>query len=671
MVKGSGGSAVKPAIDARTAAASLFPPIRPRLGQALCALLFAVVVSSPGHAHENVSGEPPVHPEITPAQAAFDKMFWDIDEGEFPLDSRAQTFATLARLEQAIPPGDVHRQLQYRYMHCLIGFNHDAVGAVEYARAGAEAALAAGDEASEAALRACMGIHLSNNGDAAAAAVQYEQAAQLARRGRDFNVEGIALVRRGNLRMDAGDIAAGLQDLLDAQQVFERGQVAFQVDFNLFSIAQAYRRLGELDRALDYINRVVEFGQARSDELVLASALNERGRIRMARGEFEQADTDLRQALVYATNEGRPGSIGYIRLQLAELQNRRARPREALDELQAALSAYRQTGGPPPQDLIDLQTGIAQSRLGQHRLALQSLGRALPALHDAGDLGGVMEVHLLRADSREALGDATGALADLREFARLRRESTGQATHQRVLAMSEGFDARYTELRHTRLREQQARAERLAAAERQRKPWRIASIALGAVLALVLAWLVLRQARRALRLRRMASTDPLTGAINRREVQQRVAGHLAGGDAPLCVVLIDLDHFKQVNDRFGHAAGDQVLMRAVAAWNTVLRADERLARLGGEEFVAVLPGAGIEGGAQVAQRLLEATRAIDLADVAPGLSITASFGVAAALPGDRSLEDLLGRADAALYRAKAGGRDRIEIAGAMAPEAAT
>ena len=107
-----------------------------------------------------------------------------------------------------------------------------------------------------------MGIHLSNNGDAAAAAVQYEQAAQLARRGRDFNVEGIALVRRGNLRMDAGDIAAGLQDLLDAQQVFERGQVAFQVDFNLFSIAQAYRRLGELDRALGYINRVVEFGQA-------------------------------------------------------------------------------------------------------------------------------------------------------------------------------------------------------------------------------------------------------------------------------------------------------------------------------------------------------------------------------------------------------------------------
>ncbi|CAG4974862.1 hypothetical protein [Novilysobacter luteus] len=107
MVKGSGGSAVKPAIDARTAAASLFPPMRPRLGQALCALLFAVVVSSPGHAHENAPGVPPVHPEITSAQAAFDTLFWDIDDGKFPLDSRAQTSATLARLEQAIPPGDV------------------------------------------------------------------------------------------------------------------------------------------------------------------------------------------------------------------------------------------------------------------------------------------------------------------------------------------------------------------------------------------------------------------------------------------------------------------------------------------------------------------------------------------------------------------------------------
>src|SRR5690606_23605188 len=153
-------------------------------------------------------------------------------------------FATLAKLEQAIPPDDVHRQLQYRYMHCLVGFNHEVAGAVEYARAGAEAARAAGDEASEAALRACLGIHLSNTGDAAAARVQFEQAAQLARRARDFNVEGMALVRRGNLRMDAGEIALGLQDLLDAQQVFERGQVAFQVEFNLFAIAQAYRRLG-------------------------------------------------------------------------------------------------------------------------------------------------------------------------------------------------------------------------------------------------------------------------------------------------------------------------------------------------------------------------------------------------------------------------------------------
>ena len=85
MVEGSGRLAHKPAIDARTAAASLFPPIRPRLGQALCALLFAVVVSSPGHAHENAPGMPPVHPEITSALAGFDTLFWDIDDGKFSL----------------------------------------------------------------------------------------------------------------------------------------------------------------------------------------------------------------------------------------------------------------------------------------------------------------------------------------------------------------------------------------------------------------------------------------------------------------------------------------------------------------------------------------------------------------------------------------------------------
>ncbi|MEG3194258.1 GGDEF domain-containing protein, partial [Lysobacter sp. D1-1-M9] len=117
------------------------------------------------------------------------------------------------------------------------------------------------------------------------------------------------------------------------------------------------------------------------------------------------------------------------------------------------------------------------------------------------------------------------------------------------------------------------------------------------------------------------------------------------------------DHFKQVNDHFGHGVGDQVLVRTVATWNTVLRQGDRLGRLGGEEFLVVLPGAGIGAGMQVAGRLLEATRAMDLSDLGEGLQLTVSLGVAQVGPGDRTLEGVLERADAALYKAKDNGRD--------------
>ena len=93
-------------------------------------------------AHENVPGHPvQVHPHVSPAQAAFDKLLWDIDDGVYPIGSRVDALKLLAWLRGAVPAGDVHRELQYRYMHCLLGFQHVAEGALDYAREGVAAAL--------------------------------------------------------------------------------------------------------------------------------------------------------------------------------------------------------------------------------------------------------------------------------------------------------------------------------------------------------------------------------------------------------------------------------------------------------------------------------------------------------------------------------------------------
>jgi diguanylate cyclase (GGDEF)-like protein len=160
-------------------------------------------------------------------------------------------------------------------------------------------------------------------------------------------------------------------------------------------------------------------------------------------------------------------------------------------------------------------------------------------------------------------------------------------------------------------------------------------------------------------LRTAALHDELTGLLNRRGFQQRLDEELARARrhrAPLGVVIGDLDGFKQLNDRFGHRAGDDALRGLAAICDEHLRAGDFMARVGGEEFAIVLPHTNAADAFGTAERLREAIRRA-LRDPA-GASVTASFGVAAHPPhGDRA-EVLLDRADQAMYEAKALGRDR-------------
>jgi diguanylate cyclase (GGDEF)-like protein len=135
--------------------------------------------------------------------------------------------------------------------------------------------------------------------------------------------------------------------------------------------------------------------------------------------------------------------------------------------------------------------------------------------------------------------------------------------------------------------------------------------------------------------------------------ESRRAGHSLG------IIMIDLDRFKSVNDRFGHEMGDTVLMTAVERFRAALRIVDFLGRYGGEEFVAVLPGADLESSAKIAARLRSELASKPIGALA--ITITASFGVHAAFADeDSAFDDWLRAADAALYEAKRKGRDRIE-----------
>ncbi len=162
-----------------------------------------------------------------------------------------------------------------------------------------------------------------------------------------------------------------------------------------------------------------------------------------------------------------------------------------------------------------------------------------------------------------------------------------------------------------------------------------------------------------------ASTDALTGVMNRSAVMERLAVELARAKRegrPVCAAMLDIDHFKQVNDLYGHAAGDAVLMAVTGAVSRSLRPYDAVGRLGGEEFLIIAPGADQANACGLCERIRRGVEALGTDFAGTGIRVTVSIGFATA-KGDIEVERLIHLADEAMYRAKKAGRNRVEFAG--------
>jgi len=164
------------------------------------------------------------------------------------------------------------------------------------------------------------------------------------------------------------------------------------------------------------------------------------------------------------------------------------------------------------------------------------------------------------------------------------------------------------------------------------------------------------------RLKKQASTDELTGLKNRRTIMNRLDEELQRAlrlHEPLGVMILDIDDFKRINDTYGHPSGDRVLSSVAACIRENLRSYDLIGRIGGEEFLVLSPGTGLDDALILAERIRESVKRNEVIEEGKSVSVTISIGLTISQSGDATHEKLLKRADSALYRAKDGGRNRV------------
>ncbi|MCU0967285.1 MAG: GGDEF domain-containing protein [Rubrivivax sp.] len=456
-------------------------------------------------------------------------------------------------------------------------------------------------------------------------------------------------------------------------QLGDRGQRAYA----LGAMALLAGRIGVPTPAEVYFQRALDALEGLPARYQRAWLLDDFGWALIDAGQLERASASFDEALALGSAVADASIVARAHEGLAEvalLQRDAARTlrhaREALRHGAAAgLGARAVTAQTQVVEALALHVDgpTRAAELDQEIQRLRALADADPLPHH--------RVLAARSAARglQALGRHAEAYAELERFVELSRRAERERRDRDARRLQAVYETARREAENAALRRaaDEARHELAVRGERQRALLLLLAALLAAVAAG--AWLARRAFVRRRRLADLALRDELTGLPNRRalvafgEEQFALAERL---QLPLAVALVDLDHFKQINDAHGHACGDRVLKAFAAAGSRVLRAPDRLGRWGGEEWLLVMPGAHASDLGAVFLRLRESLAA-EMAGVLPaGRRVTFSMGVAERGPGVGSFDALLAEADRQLYRAKGQGRDAVAGATPALPAAA-
>jgi diguanylate cyclase (GGDEF)-like protein len=573
--------------------------------------------------------------------------------------------ARIAELERALPPNDAMRAARLDAYRCIT-FLEGPDAALARAEAGLAGPVSQGDPQVRMEYLMCKAYALFNRGDRSQYVDPVNEVLQLADGDRYPRLRSAALLMRQFHERDQGRYAQKLTTLREAlalNRMREAPKVALRTEV---MIADTLIDLGLHERAIVALRTIENNARATGQPDILEMALVGLGQVEQQQGRLDAALAKYREAEALERAQGAYDTHASVMLRIAHvhaLAGRLDEARSAREEAERSLLRAGSTGAMRARrGYIDALIALESGDAGR---AAQQLPDVLQRLRDDDQPQPLADAFDLQARVYRALGQWRAALDAREEQIRLRTllDQRMQREQARVLAAELAL-GRETAEKLRLLRQTDAQQLKLEAAQREQR-LRLIAIVLLVLLLAAMAGLLLLTRHRLRGARYDAMTDSLTGVFSRRYLLDHLARMLSDRRAaahPLSMLAIDIDHFKQINDRYGHAAGDEVLRRVTEACRRALREADAFGRMGGEEFMAVLRLTSLAQAEALANRLCEIVAALTMDDIAPDVRATISIGVAEAAANEKDADRLLLRADGALYEAKRSGRNCVRVA---------
>ncbi len=476
-----------------------------------------------------------------------------------------------------------------------------------------------------------------------------------------------------------GDYENALRHLLRGLATAEGANDPVYITRNLYHIGYVHRDLGNYDLALEHFERARQAALVEGNQRYVIMALNEIGNVHVMRRQFAAALVSKESSLALARKHGEAELLANCLHDMGELLLREGDAARALPLVREALAIDRKLNHKRGIVLALFTVADCQQRLGRANEAIVALDEARLLAEKEGQDKDLSDILRLSSVVHEARGDLRQALAFQRRYQELRERLFNEEKTRQTAEMQTRFQVEKKQRENELLKQEKKIAALALGKQRSQRDF----LFFAALLVLLLAGALLLGFRSKARANRwleeansriaaqqgklekayyqmeeLARRDQLTGLPNRRaalEAIEREEKRFQRSNKPFSLVMSDLDGFKTVNDTLGHDAGDFVLREAAGIFTRSLRAQDMVARWGGDEFLFLLPETDAEGARVIGEAVKERIAGHDFRFARQALKLTMSTGAATFRSG-LSAEDCLREADQAMYRSRGNGR---------------